>query len=196
MAKRFTLLVVLALVLPATALSATVKVRVEGKTRTLFAPTEVTVTATNALDALEQASIIGEFYYHVTVTASARTSTRSAATRGSGSSGWVFKVDDVSPPVGADQVPLKDGDRVLWYYATFGPNGGPPTLRLNPATGGLLRRTGPDDDGKAARSPSLVLHVGSSARCRAARARRSARRAQGPARPRHRDDAVRSNALR
>ena len=56
MAKRVFLLVVLALVLPATALAATVKVRVEGKTRTLFAPTQVTVTATNALDALEQAS--------------------------------------------------------------------------------------------------------------------------------------------
>ena len=68
MAKRLFLLVVLALVLPATALAATVQVRVEGKTQTLFAPTQVTVTATNALDALEQASLLGEFYYHVTVT--------------------------------------------------------------------------------------------------------------------------------
>ena len=25
---------------------------------------------------------------------------------------------------------LKDGDVVLWYYATFGPAGGPPTLEL------------------------------------------------------------------
>ena len=31
----------------------------------------------------------------------------------------MFKVNGVSPPVGADQVTLKDGDEVLWYYATF-----------------------------------------------------------------------------
>ena len=42
----------------------------------------------------------------------------------------MFKVDDVSPPVGADQVQLKDGDRVLWYYATFGSTGGRQTLVL------------------------------------------------------------------
>jgi hypothetical protein len=161
-AKRFTLLVVLALVLPATALSATVKVRVEGKTRTLFAPTEVTVTATNALDALEQASILGEFYYHVTVTGFGPYVDQIGRYPGSGSSGWVFKVDDVSPPVGADQVLLKDGDRVLWYYATFGPNGGPPTLRLNPATGGCYVAQALDDNGKAATVSNLVLHVGSS----------------------------------
>ena len=39
---------------------------------------------------------------------------------GAGSAGWVFKVNGASPPVGADQVVLKDGDEVLWYYATFG----------------------------------------------------------------------------
>ena len=27
---------------------------------------------------------------------------------------------------------LKDGDSVLWYWAEFGPNGGPPTLELGP----------------------------------------------------------------
>ena len=42
--------------------------------------------------------------------------------------GWVFKVNGVSPPVGADQVELKDGDTVLWYWAQFGDAGGPKTL--------------------------------------------------------------------
>ena len=51
---------------------------------------------------------------------SATTSARSASTRPVGSAGWVFKVNGVSPPVGADKVTLKDGDVVLWYYATFG----------------------------------------------------------------------------
>ncbi len=45
MAKRLTLLVLLLFVLPATAYAATVKVRIEGKTRTLYGPTEVTVTS-------------------------------------------------------------------------------------------------------------------------------------------------------
>ena len=52
--------------------------------------------------------------------------------------GWVFKVNGASPPVGADQVELKDGDEVLWYYATFGATGGPPTLALKAAGGQLL----------------------------------------------------------
>ena len=47
---------------------------------------------------------------------------------GRGQHGWVFKVNGVSPPVGADQVALKDGDTVLWYWAEFGSTGGPPTL--------------------------------------------------------------------
>src|SRR5229473_8047611 len=59
-AKRLVLLLVVLVVLPQAAVAATVKVRVEGKTQTLFAPTEVTVTASNALDALEQASLLGE----------------------------------------------------------------------------------------------------------------------------------------
>ena len=81
------------LVLPATALAATVKVRVEGKTKTLFAPTEVTVTAANAQDALEQASLAGEFYYHVTVTGFGPYVDQVGRYGGTASSGWVFKVE-------------------------------------------------------------------------------------------------------
>ena len=154
------LLIVLALVLPATALSATVKVRVEGKTKTLFAPTELTVSANTALDALEQASILGELYYHVTVTGFGPYVDQVGRYGGAASSGWVFKVDDVSPPVGADQVALKDGDRVLWYYADFGPTGGPPTLRLTAAAGGCYTAQAYDDNGKATAVANLVLHIG------------------------------------
>jgi hypothetical protein len=161
-AKRVILLVAVALVLPATALSATVKVRVEGKTKNLFAPTETTVTASTALDALEQASILGELYYHVTVTGFGPYVDQVGRYGGTGSSGWVFKVDDASPPVGADQVALKDGDRVLWYYADFGPNGGPPTLKLTAATGGCYVAQALDDNGKATSVSNLVLHIGSS----------------------------------
>ena len=65
-AKRLVLVLLFFVRPAAAAAAATVKVRVEGKTKTLFAPSEVTVTASNALDALEQASLLGEFYYHVT----------------------------------------------------------------------------------------------------------------------------------
>jgi hypothetical protein len=161
-AKRLILLVVLALALPATALSATVKVRVEGKTKNLFGPTTVSVTATTAMDALEQASILGEFYYHVTVTGFGPYIDQIGRYPASSSSGWVFKVDNVSPPVGADQVMLKDGDVVLWYWATFGANGGPPTLQLNPASGGCYVAQAFGDDGKPTTVTNLVVHVGSS----------------------------------
>ena len=161
MAKRLVLLIVLCLALPATALSATVKVRVEGKTKTLFAPTEITVTASNALEALEQASLIGELYYHVTNSSFGNYVDQVGRYGGSGDSGWVYKVNDVSPPVGADQVTLKDGDRVLWYYATFGPTGGPPTLFAKPAPGGCYLVAAFDDTGKNAAVLGLQWHVGS-----------------------------------
>ena len=161
MAKRLILSIVLCLALPASALSATVKVRVEGKTKTLFAPTEITVTASNALDAIEQASILGELYYHVTTTSFGPYVDQVGRYGGTASSGWVFKVNDASPPVGADQVQLKDGDRVLWYYADFGPTGGPPTLTVKAAAKGCYTATAFDDNGKATSVAGLTWHVGS-----------------------------------
>jgi hypothetical protein len=161
-ARRLTLLVLALLVLPASAYAASVKVRVEGKTQTLFGPTELTVNATNALDALEQASILGELYYHVTNTSFGPYVDQVGRYGGDQSSGWVFKVDDASPPVGADQVTLKDGDRVLWYFATFGPTGGPPSLVVKAAAKkGCYTATALDDNAKAVTASGLTWHVGS-----------------------------------
>ena len=124
-----------ALLLVPAALAVRVHVRVEGKTRTIFGPAEPTLSVTaNALDALEAASLAGEFYYHVTVTGFGPYVDQIGRYAAAASSGWVFKVNGVSPPVGADAVQLKDGDTVLWYWATFGPSGGPPTL--------LMKRSG------------------------------------------------------
>jgi Domain of unknown function (DUF4430) len=161
-AKRLALLLVLCFAVPAVASAATVKVRVEGKTRTLFGPTEVTVTATSALDAIEQASILGELYYHVTQTSFGPYVDQVGRYGGSASSGWVFKVDNAQPPVGADKVQLKDGDSVLWYYADFGPTGGPPTLQVKAATKkGCYTATAYDDNGKVVVPAGLTWHVGS-----------------------------------
>ena len=161
MAKRLVLGLIVLLVLPASAFAATVKVRVEGKTQTLFGPTEITVTASNAQDALEQASILGELYYHVTQSSFGPYVDQVGRYGGSASSGWVFKVNDASPPVGADKVTLKDNDRVLWYYATFGPQGGPPTLTVKASKKGCYVAQAFDDNGKAATVTGLVFHIGS-----------------------------------
>jgi hypothetical protein len=160
-AKRLVLLLVVLVVLPQAAAAATVKVRVEGKTRTLFAPTEISVTASNALDALEQASLLGEFYYHVTQTGFGPYVDQVGRYGGTNSSGWVFKVDDKSPPVGADKVQLADGDHVLWYYADFGPTGGPPTLSVKASAKGCYTVHAFDDNGGTATVSGLIVHIGS-----------------------------------
>jgi hypothetical protein len=160
-AKRLVALLVLSLVLPAAAVAANVHVRVEGKTRTIWGTTAPALTATTAKDALEQASIAGEFYYHITFTSFGPYIDQIGRYPADSSSGWVFKVNNASPPVGADAVTLAEGDNVLWYYATFGPNGGPPTLSLASVTGGCYRVTAYDDAGKPATVDGLVVHVGS-----------------------------------
>src|SRR5205823_7563965 len=59
-------LAVMFVLVPA-ALAARVHVRVEGKTQTIFGTTEPTLNVkVTALDALESASLAGEFFYHVT----------------------------------------------------------------------------------------------------------------------------------
>ena len=165
--------VLLAVVLTPAALAASVKIRVEGKThddlrrgaaarqrpttrsRRSMSPawpaSSTTATTTSFGDYVSQ---IGKY------------------PAASSSAGWVFKVNGVSPPVGADKVMLKDGDVVLWYCATFGPTGGPPTLELQRlpgncyvvAVGQRRRQADAGGDGDA-RSPT-----GSASRRRAGRA--------------------------
>ena len=161
MAKRLVALIVLSLVLPAAAIAANVHVRVEGKTQTIWGTTGPALDATTAKDALEQASIAGEFYYHITFTSFGPYVDQIGRYPADQSSGWVFKVNNVSPPVGADQVTLADGDNVLWYYATFGPTGGPPTLSLASVAGGCYRVSAYDDAGKPASVTGLTVHIGS-----------------------------------
>ncbi len=122
---------VLACALAAPALALRVKVRVEGKTATIYGSTEPTLTTgTNALSALDTASIAGEFYYHVRSTSFGPFIDQIGLYAGAGASGWSYKINGVSPPVGADQATLEDGDTVLWYWSTFTESGGSPTLLL------------------------------------------------------------------
>jgi hypothetical protein len=188
-------LLVLAGTLAGSAQALDVRVRVEGMTTTIFGAAEppLIVRAT-ALDALEAASLSGEFYYHVSTTGFGSYVDQIGRYPAAGSAGWVFKVNGVSPPVGADQVRLKDGDRVLWYLATFGPTGGPRTLVLQrQRKRGCYRVLAQDDAGRTRPAVGATLFVG---------LRRvptkSGRACVGPHRGfvrAHQPGAVRSNAL-
>src|SRR5439155_7723783 len=138
---------------------AQVTIRVEGKTQTIFGSKPVAIDAGNALQALDIASTLGEFYYGITKSSFGDYVSQVGKYAGAGNAGWVFKVNGVSPPVGADQVQLKDGDAVLWYYATFGANGGPPTLELKALSGNCYSVTSYDDAGKSSPAAGAVIHV-------------------------------------
>ena len=151
-------LVALAAVLVPSALGARVSVRVEGKTTTIFGASEPRFDAgANALQALDAASARAEFYYNVTQTSFGPYISQIGRYPADASSGWVFMVNGASPPVGADKVTLNDGDRVLWYWATFGPTGGPKTLLLQPRPKGCYRVLAEDDAGKASAAVGAVL---------------------------------------
>ena len=173
MIHRLTLVVVVLvaalLVVPA-ALAVKVHVRVEGKERTIFGSTAPLIDVTsaranplpeNALDALEAASALGEFYYHLATTSFGPYVDQVGRFPAVGQTGWVFKVNGVSPPVGADQVQLKQGDTVLWYWAQFGVAGGPKTLALSRVgKQNCYRVQVQDDQGNISAAVGAVLHVG------------------------------------
>ena len=163
MKRRFFAVVAAALVIVPSAAAARVHVRVEGKTHTIFGATAPLLTVkANPLDALEAASNAGEFYYHVQQTSFGPYVDQIARYAAVGQTGWVFKVNGKSPPVGADAVALKDGDSVLWYWAQFGVAGGPKTLLLERAgtQRGCYRVYTEDDNGVRAAALGAVLHVG------------------------------------
>ena len=151
-------LVAALLVAPA-ALAAAVHIRVEGKTQTIYGPTQPAVSGTNALDVLAAAATRGEFYYHVQHASFGNYVDQIGLYPAAGQAGWVFKVNGASPPVGADQVQLKDGDVVLWYWAEFGPSGGPPTLLLRHVTRRCYTVQAQDDQGRKSVPRSATIHV-------------------------------------
>jgi hypothetical protein len=153
------------LVLVPAALAARVHVRVEGKTQTIFGTTEPTLNVkANALDALDAASFAGEFYYHVTPSAFGPYVDQIGRYPAAGSSGWIFKVNGIVPPVAADHVTVKDGDTVLWYWATFTGAAGPLTLEVETSIVKSKRcffATGRNDAGRASRVRGVVFTLNS-----------------------------------
>lgn len=148
-----------AAILVSSGFAATVKIRVEGKTQTIFGASQPAVVGANPLEALDAASFAGEFYYLVTTSSFGDYVSQIGKYAAEGSSGWVFKVNGVSPPVGAKDVVLEDGDVVLWYYATFGPSGGPQTLDLQRLPGNCYRVATVNDAGRRSVAAGAVLSV-------------------------------------
>ena len=183
-------LVTLAALVVPSALAARVSVRVEGRSLSIFGSLETRFEAgANAMTALDTASFRGEFYYHVAQSSFGPYVDQIGRHTAGGANGWVFKVNGISPPVGADQVQLNDGDRVLWYWATFGPTGGPPTLLLTRTGRNCYRVVSENDQGVDRAAAGAVLQVdGRRVRTRAGRHRGTVRATLA--------GAVRSNALR
>ena len=186
----------LACALAAPVLGARVKVRVEGKTTTIYGAAEPSLTTgANALAVLDTASIAGEFYYHVTTTSFGPFVDQIGLYPGAGFNGWSYKINGVSPPVGADQATVKDGDTVLWYWSTFTEQGGSPTLLLRKrAARNCYTVLSQNDQGAATPASGARLLVdGRSVKAKAGRGcvgkHRGLVRATFP-------DAVRSNALK
>jgi hypothetical protein len=150
----------LVLAIAGSASAALVRVRVEGKSQTIFGAAQPRASAATALDALEAASIGGEFYYHVQVTAFGPYVDQIGRNPAVGFGGWAFKVNGASPPVGSDKVELKDRDVVLWYWAEFSEAGGPPTLELAREGSGCYRVVAKNDAGTTV-SVSATLRVDS-----------------------------------
>ena len=98
MARRSLALVatlVASLLLVGAATAAKVTIRVEGKTQSIFGSKPVTIDAPNALQALDVASTLGEFYYAVTHASFGDYVSQVGKYPGAGSAGWVFKVNEI-----------------------------------------------------------------------------------------------------
>jgi Domain of unknown function (DUF4430) len=163
--RLFTLAVAAAVlaVLAESALALSVRVRVEGRTTTIYGAAEPTlvITGVNAISALDAASMRGEFYYHLTRFSFGSFVDQIGRYPGEGSNGWSFKVNGVSPQVGADQVTLRDRDVVLWYWNTFSSAGGSPTLVLRKRSRNCYTVLSQNDAGLTSPATGATLLVGS-----------------------------------
>jgi hypothetical protein len=154
---------VAALVVAPAALAVDVHVRVEGRTTTIYGSAQPLLAVPGtALDALETASSVGEFYYHVAHASFGSYVDQIGRWPAAGNAGWVFKVNGALPPVGADAVQLRNGDTVLWYYAEFDAQGsGPPTLDLRRVGKHCYQVWQQDDKGVRTRAAGTLLTAGS-----------------------------------
>lgn len=200
MLRRFIILLVAVAAVAALAPvadAARVTIRVEGRTQTIFGKAPRTIEAATALEALETASVAGEFFVNVRQTSFGPFVDQIGKFAAAGNSGWVYKVDGASPPVGADQYRLEDGDSVLWYWADFDATtfAGPTTLLLTKTSRRCYAAFEQGDDGRRAPARDVRVWIAGVPRLRSATGAFCLRPHVGLVHVR-KDGAVRSNALR
>ena len=79
-----------------------------------------TINRTSALGTLDAASIVGNFSYTVEETEFGPfiDSIGGVASNDTGQEGWLYKVNNITPEVGADRYQVADGDTVTFWYGT------------------------------------------------------------------------------
>jgi hypothetical protein len=173
------LLAVLATTAFATA-APSVSVRVEGAQRTLFdavtSAGETTITDSdsdthlmsgNPMCALDAAASLGAFPYVVQSSAYGLYVSSVNAELPVASPpypGWLFRVNGARVDIGADQVALHSGDKVLWYYGVYDAS---PTVAAVPASAVAVGSSAVivaeqlDPNGVASPLPGARVYVGS-----------------------------------
>jgi hypothetical protein len=157
------------------AVGLTVHVRVEGARASIYGAHEPrlsvftgalaaddgsvhTLTQPTALGALEAASRKGEFYYRLQNASFGLYVDRIGRREAAGSAGWVYKVNGVSPPVGADNYVVSEGDHVVWYWADFA-TGSPATLDVVRRGRECFRAFAVDDQGDRTAAQGVTFRI-------------------------------------
>lgn len=157
------------------ALGLTVHVRVEGARTSIYGAHEprlsvftgvlaaddgsvTALTQPTALGALEAASRKGEFFYNLHNASFGLYVDQIGRRQAVGSAGWVYKVNGVSPPVGADNYVVQEGDHVLWYWADFS-SGSPATLDVVRRGRECYRAFVVDDQGARTAAQDVMFRI-------------------------------------
>ena len=90
--------------------------RIEGRDETIC---KGSTSGPTAMDIVKNAASICGFTYNIETTSFGPYLTAIANDTASGSSGWLYLVNSISPAVGAADYNLQAGDEVLWYFGEF-----------------------------------------------------------------------------
>jgi len=95
----------------------TYHLRLEGQNNTIC---DVYISADTALNIVENGSSVCGYTYTIQDTAFGPYLSAINSEQAQGMSGWMYFVNNISQPVGAQDYILNEGDEVLWYYGEWG----------------------------------------------------------------------------
>lgn len=106
----------------------TYHLRIEGQANTIC---DTQVTGVTALEVVENAAEICDYTYTITQESYGPYLRAINDEAAHDLVGWLYFVNNVSPPIGAANYNLSEGDEVLWYYGEWGWN--PTRINASPA---------------------------------------------------------------